>query len=115
MFLQMAVVMDNCCRTGIYPLTAYPSSLFPPPVTRTRPASPEGEEQVKTESPEPGDVECRHIVNMQCQLDHADSAAATMHVSNILYTCVSELCLVRLRNEWLNCVTCSDDHHAAPE
>ena len=53
-------------RNGIYPLTAF--AIEPPPTSRPRAISPEVAESVKSETPEPYDVETRMIVSMTCHV-----------------------------------------------
>lgn len=53
-------------RNGIYPLTAFAPTH--PPIVRPRAISPEISESVKSTTPEPADVETRHIINMMCTI-----------------------------------------------
>ena len=52
-------------RNGIFPLTAF--AIMPPP-TRPRAITPELAESVKSETPEPYDIETRMITSMSCQV-----------------------------------------------
>nr|XP_029710819.1 nuclear receptor-binding protein isoform X1 [Aedes albopictus]XP_029710823.1 nuclear receptor-binding protein isoform X1 [Aedes albopictus]XP_029710831.1 nuclear receptor-binding protein isoform X1 [Aedes albopictus]XP_029710834.1 nuclear receptor-binding protein isoform X1 [Aedes albopictus] len=53
-------------KYGIYPLTAF--SAQKPPASRPRAISPETAESVKSETPEPLDIETRRVVNMICSV-----------------------------------------------
>ncbi|XP_014780136.1 nuclear receptor-binding protein isoform X11 [Octopus bimaculoides] len=57
-------------RNGIYPLTAF--ALPRPPPSRPRAITPELAESVKSETPEPMDVETRMVTNMACQMRKPD-------------------------------------------
>lgn len=57
-------------RNGIYPLTAF--ALPHPPPSRPRAITPELAESVKSETPEPMDVETRMVTNMACQMRKTD-------------------------------------------
>lgn len=57
-------------RNGIYPLTAF--ALPRPPPSRPRAITPELAESVKSETPEPMDVETRMVTNMACQMRKTD-------------------------------------------
>ncbi|CAE1314307.1 NRBP [Acanthosepion pharaonis] len=57
-------------RNGIYPLTAF--ALPHPPPSRPRAITPELAESVKSETPEPIDVETRMVTNMACQMKKTD-------------------------------------------
>ncbi|ELU04627.1 hypothetical protein CAPTEDRAFT_222925 [Capitella teleta] len=59
-------------KNGVFPLT-YFAPLVYPPLSRTRAASPELAESVKSISPEPSDTEKRHVLQMQCTLRKGDS------------------------------------------
>ncbi|CAL1538626.1 unnamed protein product [Lymnaea stagnalis] len=63
--LELDKLLDDV-KNGIYPLTAF--GLSYPQVTRTRAASPELAESVKSETPEPYDIETRMIVSMTCHI-----------------------------------------------
>lgn len=62
-------------KYGIYPLTAFLALQPPPP--RTRAASPEAPESVKSTSPEPMDVESRRVVTMMCSIKPREDTPAT--------------------------------------
>lgn len=51
-------------RNGIYPLTAF--AMMQPPPSRPRAITPELAESVKSETPEPCDVETRMVTTIQC-------------------------------------------------
>ncbi|XP_065355240.1 nuclear receptor-binding protein homolog [Calliphora vicina] len=53
-------------KFGVYPLTAFSGKK--PPHFRSRAASPERADSVKSASPEPVDIESRRIVNMMCSV-----------------------------------------------
>ncbi|XP_076036281.1 MLF1-adaptor molecule isoform X2 [Oratosquilla oratoria] len=66
-------------RFGIYPLTAFRLQLQPP--SRPRAISPEAPESVKSDTPEPTDLEMRKIVNMMCNVrssEEGDGLAMTI-------------------------------------
>ncbi|XP_005105106.1 nuclear receptor-binding protein [Aplysia californica] len=63
--LELDKLLDDV-KNGIYPLTAF--SMSYPPASRPRAISPEVAESVKSETPEPYDVETRMIVSMTCQV-----------------------------------------------
>ncbi|PIK42028.1 putative nuclear receptor-binding protein-like [Apostichopus japonicus] len=54
-------------ENGVYPLTAF-ALPRPQPTKKNRPQSPEMAESVKSETPEPSDVESRHIQEMNCNV-----------------------------------------------
>ncbi|KAJ8032986.1 Nuclear receptor-binding protein [Holothuria leucospilota] len=54
-------------ENGVYPLTAF-ALPRPQPTKKNRPQSPETAESVKSETPEPSDVESRHIQEMNCNV-----------------------------------------------
>uniref|UniRef100_A0A1I8NU32 Nuclear receptor-binding protein homolog n=1 Tax=Stomoxys calcitrans TaxID=35570 RepID=A0A1I8NU32_STOCA len=53
-------------KYGVYPLTAFSGKK--PPHFRSRAASPERADSVKSATPEPVDIESRRIVNMMCSV-----------------------------------------------
>lgn len=53
-------------KFGVYPLTAFSGKK--PPHFRSRAASPERADSVKSVTPEPVDIESRRIVNMMCSV-----------------------------------------------
>lgn len=53
-------------KFGVYPLTAFSGKK--PPHFRSRAASPERADSVKSATPEPVDIESRRIVNMMCSV-----------------------------------------------
>lgn len=52
-------------RSGIYPLTSFE---IPGIMLKPRAESPEVAESVKSDTPEPSDVEIRRVINMQCKV-----------------------------------------------
>ncbi|CAG5128711.1 unnamed protein product [Candidula unifasciata] len=69
--LELDKLLDDV-KNGIYPLTAYAMSYTP--VSRPRAASPEIAESVKSETPEPYDVETRLIVSMTCHITRLEDS-----------------------------------------
>lgn len=63
--LELDKLLDDV-KNGIYPLTAL--SMNYTPASRPRAISPEVAESVKSETPEPYDVEARKIVDMTCHV-----------------------------------------------
>lgn len=58
-------------RNGVHPLTAF-EPKYKYSDSRPRAVSPELAESVKSETPEPSDVEMRRVVNMSCQCRKAE-------------------------------------------
>ncbi|BFZ16814.1 hypothetical protein BsWGS_19853 [Bradybaena similaris] len=69
--LELDKLLDDV-KNGIYPLTAYAMSYTP--VSRPRAASPEVAESVKSETPEPYDIETRLIVSMTCHITRLEDS-----------------------------------------
>ncbi|KAF4523982.1 hypothetical protein B566_EDAN010790 [Ephemera danica] len=84
-------------KYGIYPLTAFLASQPP----RTRAASPEVPESVKSMSPEPMDVESRRVVTMMCSIKPREEAAATE------MQCPQMCILLRMDDKMNRQLTCS--------
>ncbi|XP_064604451.1 nuclear receptor-binding protein-like isoform X2 [Liolophura sinensis] len=61
-------------RNGIYPLTAF--AMSQPPLARPRAVTPEVAESVKSETPEPMDVETRMVMQVSCEVRRAEEGAA---------------------------------------
>ncbi|XP_002739748.1 nuclear receptor-binding protein-like [Saccoglossus kowalevskii] len=70
-------------RNGIYPLTAF--ALQDPHPGKPRPPTPEIAESVKSNTPDPVDVELRQILQMQCNVSlQKETAAPTFNLTIIL-------------------------------
>lgn len=84
-------------KYGFYPLTAFLASQPP----RTRVASPEIPDSVKSMSPEPVDVEHRRVVTMMCSIKPREEATATE------LQCPQMTILLRMDDKMNRQLTCS--------
>uniref|UniRef100_A0A1B0C580 Nuclear receptor-binding protein homolog n=1 Tax=Glossina palpalis gambiensis TaxID=67801 RepID=A0A1B0C580_9MUSC len=90
-------------KFGVYPLTAFSGKK--PPHFRSRAASPERADSVKSASPEPVDIESRRIVNMMCSVKKLKEDS-----SDILMTIL--LRMDDKMNRQLSCAVTEDDNAA---
>uniref|UniRef100_A0A1A9X1T5 Nuclear receptor-binding protein homolog n=1 Tax=Glossina brevipalpis TaxID=37001 RepID=A0A1A9X1T5_9MUSC len=88
-------------KFGVYPLTAFSGKK--PPHFRSRAASPERADSVKSASPEPVDIESRRIVNMMCSVKKLKEDS-----SDILMTIL--LRMDDKMNRQLSCAVTEDDN-----